>query len=510
MPVLYASTAAMSAANTAGAAYPDFSLAETTDTSRLWILSKSSAATVGANVIAANPAGRWLAAGGQTVAPWANILYVSTSGDDSTAAAGNMAKPYGTLSAALSAVTTGQTIWLGPGSYSAGGASFSIPNVEGIVIRGMGPEATTLTSSSAASVPTLTIPSTVSAVLQNITIQDMEIEKTDTSSTTNACFFADVVGAAALAGSKGLVFRNVKFTRNAPAGAGAGFYDACSLSQVNNFSLINCSGSFRAFNCGSGYAVDCNFFGQGDVFGGLISNWSNPAGGVVTAGQAKQRYVSCIIKGSTANGVTGLQIGGAPNVDFDSGCSVEDGIGLNGSLTRYSAALVPIVRFRGQWSGNLSLTYSGATNAGTFDFRQSKQISGTNTWSSSSVRQSVLFDDAALLTITPQSRIDLSLRKAKYTSFTATIGANGATVDRDVETKNVVMVAGTALYTNIFPWPTGAVVTAVGTMRTAGAPNAVGIVATANVFIGPQAALGTLTVNCGAGVDTVDVVLTRQ
>lgn len=507
MPLLFASSAALAAVDTT--TYTDFCLAETTDAQRLWLLNKASAATAGPNILAATPSGRWFAAAGVSVQPWAGILYVSTAGNDSTAVLNDMAKPWLTLTAALAALGTGQTIWLGPGTFDAGSTPFSIGNVDGVTIRGAGMEATKLTSSSAASVPTLTIPNTVTAVLQNITIQDMEIEKTDTSSTTNACFFADVLSAAALAGSKGLVFRNVKFTRNAPAGAGAGFYDACSLSQVNKFTLINCYGQLRAFNCGEGYVVDCNIYGQGDVFGGLITNWSNPSSSVVTALNAKQRYVSCTIRGSTANGVPGLQIGGAPNIDIDAGCSIEDGVGLNGSLTRYSASLVPIVRFRAQYAGNLSLTYSGATNAGTFDFTQSKQISGTNTWSSTTVRQAVLFDDASLLTITPQSRIDLSLRRSKYTSFTGTIGANGATVDRDVETKNVVMVGGTALYAAIFPWPTLAVVTAVGTQRTAGAANAVSIVATANVFIGPQAALGTLTVNCGAGVDTVDVVLTR-
>lgn len=62
MPLLFASTAALSAVDTT--TYTNYALAETTDENILWLLNKASAATVGANALAANPAGRWLAAGG--------------------------------------------------------------------------------------------------------------------------------------------------------------------------------------------------------------------------------------------------------------------------------------------------------------------------------------------------------------------------------------------------------------------------------------------------------------
>lgn len=506
MPTPFANNAALSAVDTT--AYTDFSLAQTTDAQRLWILSKASVATVGTNILSANPAGRWIAAAGLLAMPWAGVLYVSTSGSDSTGTRNDASKPYLTIQAALNAAQTGDTIWVGPGTFSSGSSSTVWPNTEGLTLRGMGPEATKMTSSSAASVPTLTIPSTATVVVQNATIQDIEIEKTDTSSTTNACFFADVQGNPLLAGANGLVMRNVKFTRNAPAGAGAGYYDACSLSQVNRFAMINCSGQLRAFNCGEGYVVNCRIYGQGDVFGGLITNWSNPSSGIVTLLNAKQRYVSCVIKGSAANSVPGIQIGGAPVVDFDAGCQVEDGIGNNGSLTRYSAALVPNVRFRGQVSGNINLTYSGATNAGVFNFDQMTHTSGTNTWSSSSVRQAVTMRDANLTTISPGARIDLNIRKSTYTSFSGTIGANGATVDRDVEGTTLTMAGGTANFSSIFPWPTGATVRLSATMTTAASPNACRATITAAI-VGPQAATGTVAVVCGAGTDTVDVEITR-
>lgn len=502
----YATQAALSASDTT--LFVDGSLAQSVDSARLWQLDKVSVTTPGTDVLTATPAGRWLATAGRLPAPWTGILYVSTTGNDATGTRNDMSRPYLTVQAALNAAQTGDTVWVGPGTFSSGAVSVTWPNTEGLTLRGMGPESTKLTSSSAVSVPTLTIPAGASVVIQNATIQDIEIEKTDTSSTTNACFFADVTANPLLAGANGLVFRNVKFTRNAPGGAGAGFYDACSLSQVNRFAFINCAGQVRAFNCGEGYAVDCRFYGQGDVFGGLISTWQNPSSGVVTLLNAKQRFVSCIMKGSTANGVNGLQIGGAPVVDFDPGCAVEDGIGVNGSLTRYSAALVPNVRFGGQVSGNIAITYAGATNAGTFNFDGFQHTSGTNTWSSSSVRQAVTMRDANLTTVSPGARIDLNIRKSTYTSFSGTIGANGATVDRDVEGTSLTMVAGTNTFTGIFPWPTGASVRLSATMTTAGAPLAARATITTPI-VGPQAATGVVTIVCGVGTDTVDVEVTR-
>lgn len=503
---IYATQGALSAADST--LFPDGGLAATQDSNRIWQIDKTSAITPGTDVLTALPVGRWLATA-RLPAPWNGVLYVSTTGNDATGARNDESRPYATVQAALNAAQTGDTVWVGPGTFSSGAVSVTWPNTEGVTLRGMGPEATKLTSSSAVSVPTLTIPAGASVVIQNATIQDLEIEKTDTSSTTNACFFADITANPLLAGANGLVMRNVKFTRNAPAGAGAGFYDACSLSQVNRFALINCSGQVRAFNCGEGYIVDCRIFGQGDVFGGLISTWNNPAAGIVTLLNAKQRFVSCTIKGWTANGVTGLQIGGAPNVDFDPGCTVEDGIGLNGTLTRYSASLVPIVSFAGRWSGNLSLTYSGATNAGTFTFDGAKQTSGTNTWSSSSVRQTVSFKGASLLTITPQARIDLDIRGAVYTSFSATIGVNGATVDRDFYSNTVTLDgAGAGTITGIHPWPTGTTIDLVPGHRAAAAPAACCADVLAAI-VGPQAATGSLSVAGGIAA-VVNVVLRRR
>ena len=501
----YATEAALAAADSS--LWPDGLIGATRDTNRWWQLDKGSAAAAGTNVLTAVPVGRWLAMA-RLATPWNGVLYVSTTGNDATGTRNDESRPYATVQAALNAAQTGDTVWVGPGTFSSGAVSVTWPNTENVTFRGMGPEATKLTSSSAVSVPTLTIPAGASVVIQNATIQDLEIEKTDTSSTTNACFFADITANPLLAGANGLVFRNVKFTRNAPAGAGAGFYDACSLSMVNRFALINCSGQLRAFNCGEGYIVDCRLFGQGDVFGGVITNWSNPSAGVVTLLNAKQRFVSCTIKGSTANGVPGLQIGGAPNVDFDPGCTIEDGIGLNGSLTRYSAAFVPIVSFQGRWSGNLSLTYSGATNAATFTFDGSTQTSGTCTWSSSSVRQLVSFKGAVLNTITPQARIDLDLRGAIYTSFTATIGVNGATVDRDFYSNTVTLAAGTGSITGIHPWPTGTTIDIVPGHRATTA--AAACCADVNAaIVGPQAATGSLTV-AGGATAVVNVVLRRR
>lgn len=61
MPLPYASQAALSAVDST--AFTDHSLAETVDNGRLWLLYKTDTTTpLGANSIAANPAGRWLAA----------------------------------------------------------------------------------------------------------------------------------------------------------------------------------------------------------------------------------------------------------------------------------------------------------------------------------------------------------------------------------------------------------------------------------------------------------------
>lgn len=505
MPIVYASTAAMAAADTSSAAFTDFSFAETTDEQRLWVLSKASAATVGSNVIAANPAGRWLAAQSFYTMPWAGTLYVSSGGSDATAKRNVASLPYATVQAALNAASSGDTILVGPGTFTG---AITWPNVDNLKLRGMGAEVTRITSTANDGIPTIKFPNTLTSTVLSATIQDLEIEKTDTTSTTNACLFVDITGTGGILSSNtGLTLRNVKATRNAPAGAGAGFYDSFSFSQVNNINMFACAGSARFFNCGTAYVLGCKFSGQGDVFGGLITNWSNPSGTVVTAGQGLQRYIGCVMTGSAANSVNGLQIGGAPRVEFMDAI-VTDGIGNNGSLTRYSAALVPVVRFRGQVDGNISITYSGATNAGTFDFDQLIHTSGTNTWSSSSVRQSVLMRNASLTTITPQSRIDLNIRKSVYTSFTGTIGANGATVDRDVEGTTLTMAGGTANFTGIFPWPTGATVRLSATMTTAAAPNAARATITAAI-VGPQAATGTVAVVCGAGTDTVDVEVTR-
>lgn len=505
MPIVYASTAAMAAADTSSAAFTDFSFAETTDEQRLWVLSKASAATVGSNVIAANPAGRWLAAQSFYTMPWAGTLYVSSGGSDATAKRNVASLPYATVQAALNAASSGDTILVGPGTFTG---AITWPNVDNLKLRGMGAEVTRITSTANDGIPTIKFPNTLTSTVLSATIQDLEIEKTDTTSTTNACLFVDITGTGGILSSNtGLTLRNVKATRNAPAGAGAGFYDSFSFSQVNNINMFACAGSARFFNCGTAYALGCKFSGQGDVFGGLITNWSNPSGTVVTAGQGLQRYIGCVMTGSTANGVNGLQIGGAPRVEFTDAV-VTDGLANNGTLTRYSAALVPVVRFRGQIDGAIAITYSGATNAGTFDFDQLIHTSGTNTWSSSSVRQSVLMRNASLLTITPQARIDLNIRKSVYTSFTGTIGANGATVDRDVEGTTLTMAGGTANFSSIFPWPTGATVRLSATMTTAASPNACRATITAAI-VGPQAATGTVAVVCGAGTDTVDVEITR-
>jgi len=66
VPILYDNEAALSAANTAGASYPDHALAETVDNSLLWLLDKASVLTVSGAVLTATPAGRWILCGSRS------------------------------------------------------------------------------------------------------------------------------------------------------------------------------------------------------------------------------------------------------------------------------------------------------------------------------------------------------------------------------------------------------------------------------------------------------------
>lgn len=81
MPILYANEAALSAADTSGASYPDHSLAETTDNSLLWLLDKASALAVSGAIITANPAGRWILCGSRTYSVDVDVAF--TTGDTS-------------------------------------------------------------------------------------------------------------------------------------------------------------------------------------------------------------------------------------------------------------------------------------------------------------------------------------------------------------------------------------------------------------------------------------------
>lgn len=89
MPIRFATQAAMAATDTT--AYTDFTLAETEDQHLLWILDKTSVATVGTGVVAANPAGRWFAptaAAGGTVGQQTVTAVAGTASTQQTTAPG--------------------------------------------------------------------------------------------------------------------------------------------------------------------------------------------------------------------------------------------------------------------------------------------------------------------------------------------------------------------------------------------------------------------------------------
>jgi hypothetical protein len=497
----YATEAALSAQDTT--IWVDFSLATTQDQQRFWMLSKASVATLTTDVIAAAPAGRWLAIPLRLFPQ--NTVYVAKNGIDATGQRNNPQRPFLTLQAAVNAASSGDLISIAPGTWVE---QVTMPNVDNLTVAGSGMWATKVSGDPAVAEAAILVNG---SAVRKITFRDLTIEKTYTLDTTVPCirFLNPVIDANFLI--DGAILTNVRAERNSPGGAGAGQYDCFYFDTVNKAILRNCQGGIRFFNCGETEVWNCKVKGVGDVFSNLIISWINPAAAVIPGGQQRNLVMNCDISGSTANSVAGVELrGGAPWVEFMA-CNVKDGMTAPGNLTRYTvpATVVPKVYFRdGSIDGNLSITYAGSGGAGTFDFAGTVQTSGTNTWNSTATRQAVSWANAVINTITPQNRIDLDIRNAKYTSFTATIGANGATVDRTTQSFTATMDgAGAGSVTGIFPWPTGKTLFIVSGHRATVTPGPT----CANInaaIVGPQAALGSLTVG-GPAAGVVNIIISQ-
>ncbi len=192
---------------------------------------------------------------------------------------GSFRSPFQTISAALSAASSGDLILIGPGTYSE---NLTLPNVDNLTIRGAGKYATIIKASLASLTPTVKWApvggSFTRLTIEDLTIQNLENGVTGTGAETGQCLYLDGNGTAILVSgdqvaqflSTGLILNRVLLDKGTATGDGYYFraVDKIYVSDGNGSSI---SGNPSGWNCSGqwlnvGYAwVSATSLGNGST-----------------------------------------------------------------------------------------------------------------------------------------------------------------------------------------------------------------------------------------------------
>lgn len=267
--------------------------------------------------------------GGAAIVGLGGTCYVSTAGNDGTAVRGNMALPFLTVQAALNAALSGDTVYIGPGTFTE---NISIPTLDVLSIIGSGIGSTVLTDAVG-----LTLDYTATGQARQLYVARLSIVNTsgNTALNLNANANADFArngftfdsvqieaGTSIVAAEKGgddITFRHCKFT-------GGGVF------SLKNISLSLCVG------CVFTDAVTVNVsFDDSQFFTAL--------------GRVRNDFKACIM--------SALKIDGHPVVILDRACWVRDFVSAIG-LTESATPLGPQITIAARIGDELVNPASGA------------------------------------------------------------------------------------------------------------------------------------------------------
>jgi hypothetical protein len=216
----------------------------------------------------------------------AGTCYVSKAGNDATAVRGNLALPFLTVQAALTAALSGDTISIGPGTYAE---NIVMPDTDNLALEGSGRMDTIIVSAAAGH--TLTWAPVVNAI-GRLQVANLTIRNTGGAGNNPV----NLDGSAVVAFAQVLfLFANVLFDQT--GGAGNSF----AATMVSNITLSNCSFTGGVVLL---QEVSVVVFDTCGIPGG--ADWRYQDGGVTPTGG---RSVIALANGSTI-GDANLALGG--------------------------------------------------------------------------------------------------------------------------------------------------------------------------------------------------------
>ena len=183
-----------------------------------------------------------------------NVAIVDVNGDNSTASVGG--KPFSTIQAAISAVSSGQTVWVMPGTHLLTGG-ITIP--DGISLRGISLQTTILQLSETSSTTMITMG-------ENCRVEDLTINLTCTGSTDNVILKGILFGGTTSQTSK--LRNSVVNVRNSTMASS--LTSTVTGIEANGTGVL--SNLIFSFNSVKGCTINIFSNGKGDKRGILISN----------------------------------------------------------------------------------------------------------------------------------------------------------------------------------------------------------------------------------------------